>query len=111
VIYFDEFYQSKACQIGKVAQQACGCIPCCANMRKPLLPSPCGMSRCFSSIHPNNAIRWDNTRSRSRSSAVTGRGGTIRATCGVNVLTGKTNQLVFDGSGRLERQTIRIVGS
>ena len=61
-------------------------IPCWANMRNPSLPSPSGTSRCVGCIQPNRPILWDKIRSRSRSSVVTGRGGTVRASCGEKVL-------------------------
>jgi hypothetical protein len=84
-----------------ISEQTKPWIPCCANMRKPLLPSPSGTSRCFSSIQPNKAIRWASTRSRSRSSVVICLLGTARTTCGVNVLLSKVNYktLVWAGEG------------
>ena len=61
-------------------------LPCSANIKNPLLPSPSGISRCFSSNQPNRAIRCDSTRSRSRSSVVIGRGGLACFNWGVKVL-------------------------
>ena len=60
--------------------------PCCANNKKPFVPSAVGMSRCAGCIHPKRDIRCNKTRSRSKSSVVIGRGGFERAIWGVKVL-------------------------
>ena len=78
MIYFQELWsdvRDTASMSGEMRHR-----PCWANIRKPLPPSSSGISRCFSSTHPNKAIRCVRTRSLSRSSAVTGRGGMVRAT-------------------------------
>ena len=80
-------------------------------MRNPLLPSPSGISRWVSSIQPKSAIRCERTRSRSRSSAVTGRGGTRRATWGVNVLGDKEIYKERKRGAGKERYTIHIIDS
>jgi hypothetical protein len=60
--------------------------PCCANNKKPFVPSAVGTSRCAGCIHSKSAVRCDKTRSRSKSSVIIGRGGFVRAIWGVNVL-------------------------
>lgn len=74
----------------------------------PLLPSPSGISRCFSFNQPKSAIRCDKTRSRSRSSVVIGRGGTARATCGVNVLP-EVIGIECEGKAKKDAQVVKSI--